>query len=68
LMFVVVVGLGIWWLRGHGMGKRVVTSMREHVVEWTLGIFGTVYLGIAVGGNLNLGIRHILPVYMPIFV
>jgi len=42
--------------------------MRTHVMEWTLGAFAAFYFAVAVLGSLNLGIRHILPIYIPIFV
>jgi hypothetical protein len=33
-----------------------------------LGAFATFYFVVSVTGNLNLGIRHILPVYLPMFI
>jgi hypothetical protein len=39
-----------------------------HVLEWTLGAFAVFYFFVSVMGNLNLGIRHILPIYIPIFI
>jgi hypothetical protein len=33
-----------------------------------IGVFAAMYFAIATAGRLNLGIRHILPVYVPIFV
>jgi hypothetical protein len=33
-----------------------------------LGSFAAFYFAVAVVGNLNLGIRHIMPVYLPVFV
>jgi hypothetical protein len=48
--------------------ERFREHFRTHVLEWALGLFAAFYFGISVAGNLNLGIRHILPVYLPIFV
>jgi hypothetical protein len=45
-----------------------VKHFRTHLLEWTMGIFAAFYFLISVAGNLNLGIRHILPVYVPLFV
>ena len=47
---------------------RLTAHVRGHVLEWTLGAFAGFYFLTAVMGNLNLGIRHILPVYIPLFV
>jgi hypothetical protein len=44
------------------------THVREHITEWTFGAFAVFYFTVAVAGNLNLGVRHILPVYLPIFM
>ena len=49
-------------------GKRLAAHVRGHIWEWTLGAFAGFYFLTAVLGNLNLGIRHILPVYIPLFV
>ena len=46
----------------------IADHMRTHVLEWTVGGFAAFYFLISVAGNLNLGIRHILPIYVPIFV
>ncbi|HSX02618.1 MAG TPA: glycosyltransferase family 39 protein [Candidatus Saccharimonadia bacterium] len=43
-------------------------SLRAHMLEWTIGGFAAFYFVVSVAGNLNLGIRHILPIYVPLFV
>jgi 4-amino-4-deoxy-L-arabinose transferase-like glycosyltransferase len=48
--------------------ERIVNHFKGHHLEWTLGIFAAFYFAVSVAGNLNLGIRHILPVYVPLFV
>jgi 4-amino-4-deoxy-L-arabinose transferase-like glycosyltransferase len=48
--------------------ERFRESVRNHVLEWSLGGFATFYFVVSVAGNLNLGVRHILPVYIPLFV
>jgi hypothetical protein len=71
ILMVAAVGLVAWraaritparWL------ARLTAHVRGHVLEWTLGTFAVFYFLTAVIGNLNLGIRHILPVYIPLFV
>lgn len=47
---------------------KFCSHFRSHFAEWTLGLFAAFYFAVAVAGNLNLGVRHILPVYLPIFV
>ncbi len=47
---------------------RWAESLRQHTFEWTIGLFAAFYFAVAVDGNLNLGIRHILPIYVPLFV
>jgi Dolichyl-phosphate-mannose-protein mannosyltransferase len=39
-----------------------------HIPEWTLGGFAVFYFAVSIAGNLNLGVRHILPVYIPLFM
>lgn len=70
IMLAVVMGYGIWRVVTGDQRRlgRFASHVRTHVLEWTLGIFGIVYFSIAVAGNLELGIRHILPVYIPLFV
>lgn len=48
--------------------RRVLDSWRDHTMEWVLALFAVFYFGFSVSGNLNLGIRHILPIYLPLFV
>ena len=61
-----------WWLHGRPSWRllraRWAASLRTNLAEWTLGLFAVFYFAVAVNGNLDLGIRHILPVYLPIFV
>lgn len=68
LLIVVVVATLMRSARGKRVAKRLAAHIRTHVLEWTLGAFGLFYFGISVAGNLNLGIRHILPVYLPLFI
>jgi len=48
--------------------KKFSGSLRRHQLEWTLGSFAAFYFAVSVFGNLNLGIRHILPIYVPLFI
>jgi hypothetical protein len=47
---------------------RFKSHFMSHVPEWTLGGFAVFYFVVSVEGNLNLGVRHILPVYLPLFM
>jgi hypothetical protein len=69
IMLVAVLALVIWRAakRGWSLG-RLAGHIRGHVLEWTLGFFGVFYFVVSVAGSLNLGIRHILPIYLPLFV
>jgi 4-amino-4-deoxy-L-arabinose transferase-like glycosyltransferase len=72
LILMLVVSLfGVWRAYSKTRSQRrkwLGASFRKHLLEWMLGSFATFYFGISVAGNLNLGIRHILPVYLPVFV
>ena len=48
--------------------KHLVLYSQNHLVEFVLGVFVIFYFTVAVMGNLNLGLRHILPIYIPLFV
>lgn len=48
--------------------KTLAAHIRGHVLEWVIGSFSVFYFYVSVTGNLNLGIRHILPMYAPLFV
>lgn len=70
-----LLGLGvavlIWRMSRGGTGSLTSRLMRHantHVLEWILGMFAVFFFAISVAGHLNLGIRHILPIYVPIFV
>ena len=69
ILLAVAVVVAVWrYLRGRQLYKAVVAHFREHLLEWTLGGFAVFYFMVSVAGNLNLGVRHILPIYLPIFV
>lgn len=48
--------------------KRFRKSFQGNFAEWLLGLFIGFYFAVAIKGNLDLGIRHILPIYVPLFV
>ncbi|HEY2003490.1 MAG TPA: hypothetical protein VGH44_00035 [Candidatus Saccharimonadia bacterium] len=65
----VAVLVALWrYLRGHKLYKRFVDHFRAHIAEWTFGGFAVFYFMVSVAGNLNLGVRHILPIYLPLFL
>ncbi|MGH3942226.1 MAG: ArnT family glycosyltransferase [Pseudonocardiaceae bacterium] len=51
-----------------GLVQEIGVMIREQLPLCTLGFFAFCYFAISVAGNLNLGIRHILPVFVPFFV
>ncbi len=71
ILALIVLGAGLVVLyrrRWVNVGQRIADSIRNHLVFWTLGFFTVFYFAVSVVGNLNLGIRHILPIYVPLFV
>ncbi|MBW4062100.1 glycosyltransferase family 39 protein [Candidatus Saccharibacteria bacterium] len=73
ILMVILTAVGlVAAFRGHRSLRqlwiRFTTSLRHNFIEWTLGLFVVFYFVVSVMGNLNLGIRHILPIYLPIFV
>ncbi|HUD11654.1 MAG TPA: hypothetical protein VMS08_04555 [Candidatus Saccharimonadia bacterium] len=73
--FLILMIVSIWFLwwslkrpKGRKFWNRVGDSFRKYTLEWTLGTFSLFYFAVSIAGNLDLGIRHILPVYLPIFV
>ncbi|MGH3911844.1 MAG: ArnT family glycosyltransferase [Pseudonocardiaceae bacterium] len=65
-----LIALGLMLIRIYrrGLLQEIGTTIREHLPLYTLGCFTVGYFVIAVAGNLNLGIRHILPVFVPLFI
>jgi len=72
ILMLVALGFGWWRLwrgrRGRDLATRWGRHFQSHILEWSLGVFALFYFAVAIGGNLDLGIRHILPVYLPVFV
>src|SRR5206468_3964994 len=62
----VSVGAALLWI------FRSSLKLRPWIVKyWTeivLAMYAAVYLTAAMKGNLDLGIRHILPIYIPLFI
>ena len=68
-LIVVAVALAVFFRRQSlGVLRRLATSVRSRLLAWTLGFFALFYFAVSVAGNLNLGIRHILPIYVPLFI
>jgi hypothetical protein len=75
LSFLIIGSAGIIWAavrvikrRPLAIGHHLASYSRRHFVETVLGLFAIFYFTAAVLGNLNLGLRHILPIYIPLFV
>lgn len=64
----IALGLMLSRFYRHGLLQTIVAAIREHLPLCTLGFFAVCYFVIAVVGNLNLGIRHILPIFVPLFI
>lgn len=72
IFMVMLVGAIAWRVSRTVSARRLMTAFaanfRSHTAEWALGGFAAFYFSVSVAGNLNLGIRHILPVYVPLFL
>ncbi len=73
LLILMVVGLAyllaqLFRPKRYRLLQTIRNHLHEHLMEWTIGGFALFYFAISVAGNLNLGIRHVLPVYVPLFV
>lgn len=73
LVFILLLVLAISWRLSKSLTARwavagFAANFRSHTAEWALGGFALFYFAVSVAGNLNLGIRHILPVYVPLFL
>jgi hypothetical protein len=71
ILMIILTAYAAWRFRRNGLNKLAIRASQHfaaHVLEWTLGLFAAFFFTISVVGNLNLGIRHILPIYVPIFV
>ena len=71
-----LLGLGSFfvWLRGgrtegpFASRAAFAAHLRQNLLLSVLAGFAAFYFALAVLGNLNLGVRHILPIYAPLFV
>ncbi len=52
----------------HTNGKRVLSWLRSNVVEYTLFGFIVVYSYLSITGNLNIGLRHLFPIFPFIYI
>lgn len=62
LLMLVVAGVGWWWLRR----RRGGVVEPYDVVPWL--VLPAVYLGVAVAEDINLGHRHVLPIYPALYI
>lgn len=73
LIFMVVVAAARAWVSLRQHGRRLTHHilgvwLDRHWLEVVLGVFAGFYMLVAVYGNLDIGLRHILPIYLPLFV
>jgi len=64
-------GIGLWlsvWhrMKRSGVGAGLVEWLREHFTLAAMILFGVIYWGVALVGNLNIGIRHV-SITIPMF-
>ena len=64
----IALGLMLIRLYRRGLLQEIGPTIREHLALCTLGFFAVCYFVVSVAGNLNLGIRHILPIFVPLFI
>jgi Dolichyl-phosphate-mannose-protein mannosyltransferase len=64
----ITLGLMLAGLYRRGLIRVIGATIREHLALFTLGFFAVCYFVTSVAGNLNLGIRHILPIFVPLFI
>jgi hypothetical protein len=67
---ILLVALPVIALLRYGRGNRssVIGYIKRHRYEFVMLSFVIYYFAFAIAGNLNLGIRHLLPIYPPLFV
>lgn len=49
-----------FWVR---MKERIKNCISENFAEFSMAVFMLIYWGVSISGNLNIGVRHILPVF-----
>lgn len=49
-------------------GKYLKTLVRNHIAELSLLLFVVLYLVSSIFGRLNIGIRHLFPIFPPVFI
>ena len=71
ILMLVLTGVAIYRIRSKKplqVWKRLKAYIKVNPLESVLLTFALSYFSLAVIGNLNLGLRHILPIYIPIFL
>ena len=56
---------GQFWVRKRGPFKN---KLKEHFLPFAMLLWIVIYLGTSIDANLNIGIRHLLPIYGFIFI
>jgi hypothetical protein len=68
LVSVILLLVRLFKRRPLALWQRAVSFSQSHLIETIMALFITFYFSAAVLGNLDLGLRHILPIYLPLFV
>jgi len=50
------------------IGKRFKTWFSNHLAEFSLLVLFIIYWGTSIAGNLNIGVRHILPIFPIMYI
>ena len=59
--FVLLALLGVFLTKNYKL--KTINSIREHFPEWAMLLWLIIYWGISIQSKLNIGVRHLLPVF-----
>jgi hypothetical protein len=68
VVILLLLGAGIRWLRLPSLGARIAVMWRDLGIVAPLLALGTVYWTFSILSTLNIGHRHILPIYPTLFI
>jgi hypothetical protein len=72
ILTLIVIGLWIISLKRRDFFKKLIDHLyrwtREHIAEFSLLVILIVYWVTSIVGNLNIGVRHILPVFPIMYI
>jgi len=72
ILTLLVIGLWFSAIKKAGffkkIGKRFKAWISDHLAEFSLLIFFIIYWATSITGNLNIGVRHILPIFPIMYI